>query len=69
MTELRGVSRGPGIIVLGSTTAQRALYELLRRKVRDPTAEFVDEFPLADGWWTFVHESEAILRSGHVSSA
>ena len=47
-----------------STTAQRSLYQLLRLKVQDPTTQFVDEFPMPDGWWTFIHESEAILRSG-----
>jgi len=47
-----------------STVAQRDLYRFLRRKVRNPAAEFVDDFPMPAGWWRFVHESEAILRAG-----
>jgi len=48
--------------VAESTPAQHALYRLLRRKLQDPTAEFVDDFPMPFSWWGFVHESEAVLR-------
>jgi hypothetical protein len=49
-----------------STRAQQALYQLLQRKVRDPTAQFADAFPMLKGWWQFVHESEAVLRGSRV---
>jgi hypothetical protein len=47
-----------------ATAAQRALYDFLRRKVRDPAAEFVDDFPMPPGWWEFVYNAEAVVRSG-----
>jgi hypothetical protein len=41
-----------------STVAQQALYQPLQLKVSDPTAAFADGFPMPEGWWQFVHESE-----------
>jgi hypothetical protein len=46
--------------------AQQALYQVLQRKVSDPTAEFADEFPMPEGWWQFVHQSEAVVRGSRV---
>jgi hypothetical protein len=49
-----------------STMAQQALYQRLQRKVSDPAAEFADEFPMPEGWWQFVHQSEAVVRGSRV---
>jgi hypothetical protein len=46
-----------------ATVEQRALYDFLRRKVMDPAAEFVDDFPMPPGWWDFVHNAEAAVRA------
>jgi hypothetical protein len=46
-----------------ATAEQRALYDFLRRKVTDPAAEFVDDFPMPPGWWDFVHNAEAVVRA------
>jgi hypothetical protein len=46
-----------------ATAEQRALYDFLQRKVKEPAAEFVDDFPMPPGWWEFVHDAEAVVRA------
>jgi hypothetical protein len=46
-----------------ATAAQVALYEFLKSRIDDPSAPFVDGYPMPPDWWSFVHESEAVVRS------